>query len=130
MDIDLFSHLELTFNLHDDKVTTSTAAKDIRGESYYKHILDTKTDSSIAFTGSDVTSYRYPGEASSTQVPASPSAPPVAVWESKEVQEPYASMYKGGNDWASPSGNDYWNYANSYTGETEKKSGGSAAEPW
>ena len=39
-DIDMFSHLELTFDLHEGKVTTETAAKDINGEAYFKHVLD------------------------------------------------------------------------------------------
>ena len=73
-DIGVFTHLELTFDLLDNKVTTETAAKDIHGEPYYKHILDTNSDSSISFTGTDVTSYRPPGVP--TGPPASvPSAP-------------------------------------------------------
>ena len=67
-DVGVFTHLELTFDLLDDKVTTATAAKDVRGEPYYKHILDTKQDSSISFTGTDVTSYRPHGVPSGPQI--------------------------------------------------------------
>ncbi len=76
MDLDLFSHLELTFDLHDNKVTTETAAKDIHGESYYKHILDTATDSAIAMTGTDITHYRPPSETTTGAVATpTPTAP-------------------------------------------------------
>merc|ERR1712151_819300 len=59
---EMFSHLELKFDLQEGKVTTETAAKDAKGDAYHKHVLDLTTDSSISFTGNDVTHYRPPGE--------------------------------------------------------------------
>ena len=41
VDSGLFTHLEMTFDLHENKVITETSAKDIHGEPYFKYILDT-----------------------------------------------------------------------------------------
>ena len=68
----MFSHLELTFDLHEGKVTTETAAKDAHGEPYHKHVLDLKTDASLSFTGTEVTAYRPSGQ---EVVPVAPTAP-------------------------------------------------------
>ena len=107
-DVGVFTHLELKFDLLDNKVTTETAAKDIHGEPYYKHILDTQSDSSISFTGTDVTSYRPPGTPTSppTSVPQVPAAPvptatvptvpaasptvPQTPWETQPIADPWA----------------------------------------
>ena len=107
-----FTHLELTFDLLDDKVTTSTAAKDITGEPYYKHILDTKADSSISFTGTDVTSYRPP----TNQAEAIASIPSVATQPSNTMaaHEPYAETYKTGYEWKKE-GETTWTQANPST---------------
>ena len=70
----MFSHLELSFDLAEGKVTTETAAKDAQGEAYHKHVLDLATDSSISFTGTEVTGYRPAGE---QLAPIAPTAAPV-----------------------------------------------------
>ena len=82
----MFSHLELSFDLAEGKVTTETAAKDASGEPYHKHVLDLATDSSISLTGSEVTHYKPAGE---TLAPVATAAPaPVAQVVQQPVQQP------------------------------------------
>lgn len=84
---EMFSHLELKFNLNEGKVTTETAAKDAKGDAYHKHVLDLATDSSLSFTGKEVTAYRPPegptipiegGVMPAIQPSAAPAQPAVA----------------------------------------------------
>jgi len=82
-DHEMFSHLELSFDLQEGKVTTETAAKDASGEPYHKHVLDLATDSSISFTGSEVTHYKPAGE---KLAPVAPTAAPAPVQQ--VVQQP------------------------------------------
>ena len=76
-DTPIFSHLELKFDLDDGKVTTTTAAKDFQGNPLFKHVLDMETESSISFTGTDVTHYKVPTQAASPepQVTSNPVPP-------------------------------------------------------
>lgn len=92
-DAAVFTHLELKFDLIDDKVTTETAAKDVQGEAYYKHILNTKTDSSISFTGTDVTSYRPPSASTNPTEPA--AVPTTAYIPEQAVTVPSTETYSG-----------------------------------
>ena len=75
-DTPIFSHLELKFDLDDGKVTTTTAAKDFQGNPLFKHVLDMETESSISFTGTDVTHYKVPAQAPASEPQAAPTQAP------------------------------------------------------
>jgi hypothetical protein len=85
---EMFSHLELSFDLAEGKVTTETAAKDASGEPYHKHVLDLATDSSISLTGSEVTHYKPAGETLAPVATAAPAPAPVQQIVQKPVQQP------------------------------------------
>lgn len=52
-DHEMFSHLNLSFDLVNDKVTVETAAKDYHGQAHYQYIYDTDYHTAVEVTNID-----------------------------------------------------------------------------
>lgn len=52
-DREMFTHLNLEFDLNNSKITAETAAKDYHGVPIYQYIYDTKETSAIEITNLD-----------------------------------------------------------------------------
>ena len=67
-DREMFSHLNLSFDLTNDKVTVETAAKDYHGKAHYQYIYDTDYHTAVEVTNID-----------DNEVPEAPTTSPVAA---------------------------------------------------
>ena len=52
-DKEMFTHLNLEFDLNNNKVTAETAAKDYHGVPIYQYIYDTREQSAVEITNID-----------------------------------------------------------------------------
>jgi len=52
-DMEMFSHVNLNFDLTSDKITVETAAKDFHGVPHYQYIYDSDNKSAVEITNFD-----------------------------------------------------------------------------
>ena len=84
-DQEMFSHLDLSFDMTSDQVTIETAAKDYHGQPHYQYIYDTDYKTAIEVTnfGEDEwpkeTDYAQPAVAPIKDAPAAAQVVPVPV---------------------------------------------------
>lgn len=72
-DREMFSHLNLSFDLSNDKVTVETAAKDYHGQAHYQYIYDTDYNTAVEVTNID--DNEVPEPVAPATVPARQPAP-------------------------------------------------------
>jgi len=49
----MFTHLNIEFDLNDDKITAETAAKDYHGVPHYQYVYNTSDKSAIEITNTE-----------------------------------------------------------------------------